>query len=76
MIVRRHVPSRLRRRADRCGAPRRGDGVRVLRGGAVNISPWQGCNELLAMLSAARGPHDMFTAVRPVLDLPTMAAAE
>jgi hypothetical protein len=42
----------------------------------VNISPWQGCNELLAMLSAARGPHDMFTAVRPVLDLPTMAAAE
>jgi formylglycine-generating enzyme required for sulfatase activity len=57
-------------------AARRGDGVRVLRGGAADMSPWQGCNEWLAMLSAARGPHGMFTAVRPVLDLPTMAAAE
>jgi formylglycine-generating enzyme required for sulfatase activity len=55
---------------------RQGDGVRVLRGGAADISPWQACNEWLAMLSAARCPHDMFTAVRPVLDLPTTAAAE
>lgn len=57
-------------------AARGGEGVRVLRGGAADMSPWQGCNEWLAMLSAARGPHDMFAAVRPVLDLPGAAAAE
>jgi hypothetical protein len=57
-------------------APRRGTGPRVVRGGAADMSPWQGCNEWLAMLSAARGPHDMFAAVRPVVDVPTTAAAE
>ncbi|MFI0357475.1 formylglycine-generating enzyme family protein [Actinomadura sp. 9N407] len=56
-------------------AARRSGEVRVIRGGAADVSPWQGCNEWLAMLSAARGPLDMFTAVRPVLDLPTMAPA-
>jgi hypothetical protein len=40
------------------------------------MSPWQGCNEWLAMLSAARGPHDMFAAVRPVVDIPATTAAE
>jgi formylglycine-generating enzyme required for sulfatase activity len=64
-------------------AARQGDGqVRVLRGGAADMIPWQGCDEWLATLSAARGPHlnlfgdSMFAAVRPVLDLPTMATAE
>ncbi|MFA1546762.1 SUMF1/EgtB/PvdO family nonheme iron enzyme [Actinomadura chokoriensis] len=57
-------------------APRHGDGVGVIRGGAADMSPWQGCNEWLAMLSAARGPLDMFAAVRPVLDLPATAVAE
>lgn len=56
------------------GKARDGEGPRVIRGGAADISPWQGCNEWLAMLSASRAPHDMFAAVRPVADLPPGAA--
>lgn len=47
--------------------PRTGDGPRVVRGGAADLSPWQDCNEWLAMISAARGALDMFAAVRPVV---------
>jgi formylglycine-generating enzyme required for sulfatase activity len=52
------------------GTARRGPGPRVVRGGAADASPWQGCNEWTLMLSAVRGSHDMFTAVRPALDVP------
>jgi formylglycine-generating enzyme required for sulfatase activity len=51
------------------GTPRTGDGPRVVRGGAADLSPWQGCNEWLAMISAARNPLDMFAAVRPVVPM-------
>jgi formylglycine-generating enzyme required for sulfatase activity len=50
--------------------PRTGAGPRVVRGGAADMRPWQGCGEWLMTLSAARAPHDMFTAIRPVLDVP------
>lgn len=52
------------------GSARRGSGPRVVRGGAADVSPWQGCNEWLAMLSAARTSQRMFAAVRPAFDLP------
>ncbi|MEV0135822.1 SUMF1/EgtB/PvdO family nonheme iron enzyme [Dactylosporangium sp. NPDC050688] len=55
------------------GTARTGPGRRVVRGGAADLSPWQGCNEWMLMLSAARGSHDMFAAVRPALDLPAAA---
>ncbi|MGW2687973.1 formylglycine-generating enzyme family protein [Streptomyces sp. NPDC001414] len=34
--------------------PRAGDGPRVVRGGGGDLSPWQGCDEWLLLLSAAR----------------------
>jgi formylglycine-generating enzyme required for sulfatase activity len=49
--------------------PRLGDGPRVVRGGAADMSPWQECGEWLTMLSAARAEQDMVTALRPALDL-------
>lgn len=48
-------------------APVAGGDSRVVRGGAADMSPWQACNEWLAMLSAARAPFDMFAAIRPVV---------
>ncbi|MEN3608253.1 SUMF1/EgtB/PvdO family nonheme iron enzyme [Plantactinospora sp. ZYX-F-223] len=45
--------------------PRTGDGPRTVRGGAADLSPWQGCDEWLLLLSATRYEHAQFTAVRP-----------
>ncbi|MFF4902037.1 formylglycine-generating enzyme family protein [Streptomyces sp. NPDC001068] len=50
--------------------PRTGDGPRVVRGGAGDLSPWQGCNEWLLLLSATRYEFHDFTAVRPVAPVP------
>ncbi|MEE6261065.1 formylglycine-generating enzyme family protein [Plantactinospora sonchi] len=50
--------------------PRTGDGPRTVRGGAADLSPWQGCDEWLLLLSAVRYEHRQFTAVRPVAPLP------
>ncbi|MFE9938159.1 formylglycine-generating enzyme family protein [Streptomyces hirsutus] len=51
--------------------PRTGDGPRVVRGGAGDLSPWQGCDEWLLLLSAIRDESQDFTAVRPVAPVPT-----
>ncbi|MEW1683040.1 SUMF1/EgtB/PvdO family nonheme iron enzyme [Streptomyces sp. NPDC093594] len=51
--------------------PRTGDGPRVVRGGGGDLSPWQGCDEWLLLLSATRSEFEMFTAVRPVAPMPT-----
>ncbi|MGW2961424.1 formylglycine-generating enzyme family protein [Streptomyces sp. NPDC001220] len=51
--------------------PRTGDGPRVVRGGAGDLSPWQGSNEWLLLLSATRYEFHDFTAVRPVAPVPT-----
>jgi formylglycine-generating enzyme required for sulfatase activity len=51
--------------------PRTGDGPRVVRGGGGDLSPWQGCDAWLLLLSATRSEFDMFTAVRPVAPVPT-----
>lgn len=40
-------------------------------GGGGDLSPWQGCDEWLLLLSATRSEFDMFTAVRPVAPVPT-----
>ncbi|WP_433553963.1 formylglycine-generating enzyme family protein [Micromonospora zamorensis] len=50
--------------------PRTGDGPRIVRGGAADLYPWQGCDEWLLLLSATRYEHANFTAVRPVAPLP------
>ncbi|MFI1993627.1 formylglycine-generating enzyme family protein [Actinoplanes sp. NPDC020271] len=50
--------------------PRLGDGARTVRGGAADISPWQGCDEWLLLLSSTRYEHYDFTAVRPVAARP------
>jgi formylglycine-generating enzyme required for sulfatase activity len=51
--------------------PRAGDGLRVVRGGGGDLSPWQGCDEWLLLLSATRDEFQDFTAVRPVAPVPT-----
>ncbi|MEU3735334.1 SUMF1/EgtB/PvdO family nonheme iron enzyme [Streptomyces sp. NPDC033538] len=51
--------------------PRTGDGPRVVRGGGGDLSPWQGCDEWLLLLSATRYELQDFTAVRPVAPVPT-----
>ncbi|MET8407353.1 SUMF1/EgtB/PvdO family nonheme iron enzyme [Streptomyces sp. NPDC005195] len=51
--------------------PRTGDGPRVVRGGSGDLSPWQGCDEWLLLLSATRYELQDFTAVRPVAPVPT-----
>jgi formylglycine-generating enzyme required for sulfatase activity len=51
--------------------PRTGDGPRVVRGGAADVYPWQGCDEWLLLLAATRYEHAQFTAVRPVAPLPS-----
>ncbi|MFD6909496.1 formylglycine-generating enzyme family protein [Streptomyces sp. NPDC060077] len=50
---------------------RTGDGPRVVRGGGGDLSPWQGCDEWLLLLSATRYELQDFTAVRPVAPVPT-----
>jgi len=40
-----------------------------VRGGAADMSPWQGCGEWLAALAAARSKQDMFTSIRPAVGL-------
>ncbi|MFI6941929.1 formylglycine-generating enzyme family protein [Streptomyces sp. NPDC050418] len=50
--------------------PRTGDGARVVRGGAGDLHPWQGCDEWLLLLSATRSEFADFTAVRPVASVP------
>jgi formylglycine-generating enzyme required for sulfatase activity len=50
--------------------PRTGDGPRVVRGGAADGYPWQGCDEWLLLLSATRCEHSDFTAIRPVAAVP------
>jgi formylglycine-generating enzyme required for sulfatase activity len=50
--------------------PRTGDGSRVVRGGAADIYPWQGCDEWLLLLASTRYEQAEFTAVRPVAPLP------
>lgn len=52
------------------GRPRTGDGSRTVRGGGGDVSPWQGCDEWLLLLSAFRAELDMFAAIRPVAPLP------
>jgi formylglycine-generating enzyme required for sulfatase activity len=52
------------------GSARTGAGPRVQRGGSVNVSPWQGCGEWLAMLSASRYAIEFdHSAVRPALSI-------
>ncbi|WP_282084381.1 formylglycine-generating enzyme family protein [Streptomyces tendae] len=51
--------------------PRTGDGPRVVRGGGGDLSPWQGCDEWLLLLSVTRSELQDFTAVRPVASVPT-----
>ncbi|MFD4350495.1 formylglycine-generating enzyme family protein [Streptomyces coelicoflavus] len=51
--------------------PRAGDGPRVVRGGGGDLSPWQGCDEWLLLLSSTRYELQDFTAVRPAAPLPT-----
>jgi formylglycine-generating enzyme required for sulfatase activity len=51
--------------------PRDGDGSRVVRGGAADLYPWQGCDEWLLLLAATRYEHIQFTGVRPVAPLPS-----
>jgi formylglycine-generating enzyme required for sulfatase activity len=57
--------------ADRYGIgyaePAPADAPLVVRGGAVDLSPWQDCGEWLLALSASRGWQDMFTSIRPVI---------
>ncbi len=48
-----YAPSHAGLAAD--GAPRRGDGPRVVRGGAAQVFPWQSCGEWQLLLSAMRG---------------------
>ncbi|MEV5436535.1 SUMF1/EgtB/PvdO family nonheme iron enzyme [Streptomyces sp. NPDC052682] len=55
--------------------PRTGDGPRVVRGGAGDLAPWQGCDEWLLLLSAGRYESLDFTAVRPAAPLPPQATA-
>jgi formylglycine-generating enzyme required for sulfatase activity len=55
--------------------PRTGDGPRVARGGGGDLFPWQGCDEWVLLLSAARDECQDFTAVRPVAPVPTGAGA-
>ncbi len=50
--------------------PRAGDGSRVVRGGAADVYPWQGCDEWLLLLASTRYEQADFTAVRPVAPLP------
>ncbi|MET9873344.1 SUMF1/EgtB/PvdO family nonheme iron enzyme [Actinacidiphila glaucinigra] len=50
--------------------PRTGDGPRVVRGGAADVHPWQGCDEWLLLLSGIRYEVQDFTAVRPVAPVP------
>ncbi|MEU6026521.1 SUMF1/EgtB/PvdO family nonheme iron enzyme [Streptomyces tauricus] len=50
--------------------PRTGDGPRAVRGGGGDLSPWQGCDEWLLLLSATRYESHDFTAVRPVAPIP------
>ncbi|MFJ4538689.1 formylglycine-generating enzyme family protein [Streptomyces tibetensis] len=54
--------------------PRTGDGPRVVRGGGGDLSPWQGCDEWLLLLSATRDAIQDFTALRPVAPVPTGAS--
>ncbi|MFF6874050.1 formylglycine-generating enzyme family protein [Streptomyces sp. NPDC012474] len=51
--------------------PRTGDGPQVVRGGAGDLYPWQGCDEWLLLLSATRDEFQDFTAVRPVAPVPS-----
>jgi formylglycine-generating enzyme required for sulfatase activity len=52
------------------GSPRAGDGARVQRGGASWVSPWQGCGEWLALLSATRQAIESNHAeIRPALSV-------
>ncbi|WP_430791812.1 formylglycine-generating enzyme family protein [Actinoplanes sp. G11-F43] len=51
--------------------PRVGDGPRVVRGGAADVHPWQGCDEWTLLLSAARYEYGEFAAIRPVAALPS-----
>ena len=50
--------------------PRTGDGPRTVRGGAADLYPWQGCDEWLLLLCAARDEQADLTAVRPVAPSP------
>jgi formylglycine-generating enzyme required for sulfatase activity len=50
--------------------PRTGAGPRVVRGGAADVYPWQGCDEWLLLLAATRDKQTQFTAIRPVAPLP------
>ncbi|MFF4744013.1 formylglycine-generating enzyme family protein [Streptomyces sp. NPDC001268] len=55
--------------------PRTGEGPHVVRGGAGDLYPWQGCNEWLLLLSATRDQIHDFTAVRPVAPVPPVRNA-
>ncbi|MEU4039573.1 formylglycine-generating enzyme family protein [Streptomyces collinus] len=50
--------------------PRTGDGPRTVRGGAADLSPWQGCDEWFLLLPAIRDEQHDFTAVRPTVPVP------
>jgi hypothetical protein len=53
------------------GSPRWGDGPRVIRGGAAELSPWQGCGEWHLLCNAVRASQEGWEiyAVRPALGL-------
>ena len=52
------------------GSARTGDGPPVVRGGAADLRPWQGCAEWLSMISAERQPRGYDVVVRPALSVP------
>jgi hypothetical protein len=54
------------------GSPRRGDGPRIVRGGAAQLYPWQATGEWQLLLSALRGAQSTWEfalAIRPVLGI-------
>jgi sulfatase-modifying factor enzyme 1 len=56
------------------GSPRRGEGPRVVRGGAAQLYPWQATGEWQLLLSAMRSDHEVWKygcALRPVIGIRT-----
>ena len=53
------------------GSPRHGDGPRVVRGGAANLYPWQGCGEWLGLLPFCRYSESQgrLLSVRPAVSV-------
>ena len=62
--------------------PHLAQGPRASRGGAADLSPWQGCGEEALMFSAARAALEpglfgmIFAGIRPALDWPLVSCGE